>query len=116
MTSEWTASTCTSSYAQQLQRVLDGADLFGRLLGARLERLALSVDPDGRHLELRARLDVVVVARRHVDPALLRADTALALLEVRGVGLVGAHLLGGDHEVEVHPEMAARLPEQLVVD
>ena len=54
-----------------------------------------------RDLLLQARLDVVVVARRHVHPALLAADAALALLEVRGVGLVGAHLLRGHDEVEV---------------
>ena len=63
-----------------------------------------------------ARLDVVVVAGRDVDPALLAADAALALLEVRGVGLVGAHLLRGDDEVEVDRDVAAGLAEQLVVD
>jgi hypothetical protein len=51
-----------------------------------------------------------------VHPALLAADPARALLEVRGVGLVGAHLLRGDDEVEVARDVAARLAQQLVVD
>jgi hypothetical protein len=51
-----------------------------------------------------------------VHPALLGADPALALLEVGGVGLVGADLLGGDDEVEVGLEVPARLAQQLVVD
>ena len=83
---------------------------------ARIELLLVAVDPDHGDLGLHARLDVVVVARRHVHPALLAADAALALLEVRGVGLVGADLLRGDDEVEVRLEVAARLAEQLVVD
>jgi hypothetical protein len=33
-----------------------------------------------------------------------------------GLGLVGADLLGGHHEVEVDRDVAAGLPQQLVVD
>src|SRR4051794_10855299 len=66
----------------QLEGGPEGVDLFGGLLRARFERLAVAVDPDHRHLELHARLDVVVVAGRDVDPALLAADAALPLLEV----------------------------------
>src|SRR4051812_46309736 len=117
MTSGWRARTLTAaSQSEELEGVLEGADLFGRLLGAGLERLAVAVDPDHRHLQLHARVDVVVAAGRHVDPALLGADAPLALLEMRGIGLVGAHLLRGDDEVEVQAEMAPRLPQELVVD
>jgi succinyl-CoA synthetase beta subunit len=35
---------------------------------------------------------------------------------VRRIGLIGAHLLGGDDEVEVEGQVAPRLAEQLVVD
>ncbi len=102
--------------AEQLGRFEEGLDLGRRLLLARLERLLVAVDPDHGDLRLQARLDVVVVARRDVDPALLGADAPLALLEVRGVGLVGAHLLGGDDEVEVVRKWRRVWPEQLVVD
>src|SRR5207248_2633994 len=61
---------------EELRRVEEGPDLLGRLLLARLERLAVTVDPDHRHLLLHARLDVVEVARRDVHPALLAADAA----------------------------------------
>src|SRR3954452_11905263 len=115
-TSRCSARTRTSSEAEELHGVLERGDLLGRLLGARLERLPATVDPDHRDLELHARLDVVVVAGRDVHPALLGADAALALLEVGGIGLVGADLLRRDHEVEVEPEVPARLAEQLVVD
>src|SRR6478735_10956733 len=96
MTSWWRASTLTDvSQAEQLDRVLEVRDLFARLLGPRLHLLAVAVDPDHRHLELGQRLDVVVLAGGDVDPALLAADAALGLLEVRRVRLVGAHLLRG---------------------
>jgi hypothetical protein len=76
----------------------------------------VAVDPHDRDLVLQARLDVVVVRRRDVHPALLAADAARELLEVRGIGLVGAHLLGGHHELVVLVDVPARLAEQLVVD
>ena len=60
--------------------------------------------------------DVVVVAGGDVDPAALAAHAPRALGEVGRLGLVGADLLGGDDEVEVDRDVAARLPEQLVVD
>src|SRR5215213_7393405 len=101
---------------QQLQGLGEGLRLRRGLALVGLQRLLLAVDPDDRDLLLQARLDVVVVARRDVDPALLRADAPGALLEVRGVGLVGAHLLGGDDEVEVGGQVPARLAQQLVVD
>src|SRR4051794_1507613 len=101
---------------EELQRLGEGLDLRRGLALVGLQRLLLAVDPDDRDLLLQARLDVVVVARRDVDPALLRADAPRALLEVRRVGLVRAHLLGGDDEVEVRRQVPARLPEQLVVD
>src|SRR3954454_14487595 len=101
-TSRWRARTLTrNSKPEELHGVLERGDLFGRLLGARLERLPVAVDPDHRDLELHARLDVVVVAGRDVHPALLGADAALALLEVGRVRLVGADLLRRHDEVEV---------------
>ena len=51
-----------------------------------------------------------------MHPAGLAADPPLALLEVGGVGLVGADLLGRHDEVEVDAEVAPRGAEQLVVD
>src|SRR3954454_13100013 len=100
--------------AEQLGRLEQRLDLGRGLLRPRLQLLLGAVDPDDGHLELQARLDVVVVARRDVHPALLGADAPLALLEVRRVRLVGAHLLRGHHEVEVGLEVPPRLPEQLV--
>src|SRR3954447_11691669 len=105
-----------SGGAEQLGRLQERLELGGRLLLRGVELLLVAVDPDHRDLGLDARLDVVVVVRRHVHPALLAADAALALLEVRGVGLVGADLLRGHDEVEVDLEVTARLAEQLVVD
>src|SRR5215210_5862966 len=102
--------------AEQLRRLEERLHLGGRLLLAGVELLLVAVDPDHGDLGLDARLDVVVVVRRHVHPALLAADAALALLEVRGVGLVGADLLRGHDEVEVDLEVPAGLAEQLVVD
>src|SRR5690349_6923200 len=117
MTSASRASTLTAAtQPEELEGVLERGDLFRRLLGAGLQLLAVAVDPDHRDLELHARLHVVVVAGGDVHPALLGADPPLALLEVRGVRLVGADLLGGDDEVEVQPEVTAGLAEQLVVD
>src|SRR3954454_12460114 len=113
MTFRWRARTLTgasraASQPEELDRVLEARDLFRGLLGPGVQRLAVPVDPDDRHLELHARLDRVIVARGDVHPALLGADAPLALLEVRGIGLVGPHLLGGHHEVEVHPEVPPR--------
>src|SRR5215207_5474588 len=102
--------------AEQLRRLEERLDLGGGLLLPRVELLLGAVHPDHRNLQLQARLDVVVVARRHVHPALLGADPALALLEVGGVRLVGADLLRRHHEVEVRLEVPPRLPQQLVVD
>src|SRR3954452_3696487 len=117
MTSRCRARTRTAaSEPEELERFLEVRDLFGRLLRAGLKRLALAIDPDHGDLGLHARLDVVVVARGHVHPALLGADPALGLLEVRGIRLVRADLLCGHDEVEVDLEMAARLAEELVVD
>src|SRR3954454_14317518 len=121
MTSSCRLTTCIAgaplgSGVEELDRLGERLDLGRRLLLAALERLAAPVDPDHRDLLLQARLDVVVVARRDVDPALLAADAARALLEVRGVGLVGANLLGGDDEVEVRGDVPAGLAEELVVD
>src|SRR3954451_5760061 len=114
-TSGWSPTTRTSGSAEQLRRLEERLDLGGRLLLRGVELLLVAVDPDHRDLGLDARLDVVVVVRRHVHPALLAADAALALLEVRGVGLVGADLLGRHDEVEVRLQPAAGLAEQLVV-
>src|SRR4051794_3230689 len=118
MTSAWTLTTCTPALrrAEQLRRLGEVLDLGGRLLLARVELFLVAVDPHDRDLLLQARLDVVVVAGRDVHPALLRADPPRALGEVGRVGLVGAHLLGGDHEVEVERDVAAGEPEELVVD
>ena len=65
---------------------------------------------------LSSRRDVGLVAGRDVDPALLRAEAARALLEVSLVRLVGADLLGGDDDVELGAKVAARDAEKLVVD
>ncbi len=108
----FTAQAAPSSFAAS-RRVLTSAVGFFWL---GVERLLGAVDPDHGDLGLQARLDVVVVAGADVDPALLAADPALGLLEVRGVRLVGAHLLGGHDEVEVGLEVPPRLAEQLVVD
>src|SRR6202035_4636629 len=51
-----------------------------------------------------------------VNPALLRAQAPGALDEVGRVGLVGADLLGGYDEIEVHRYVPTGLAEQLVVD
>src|SRR4051812_45125040 len=120
-----TTSRCTATArtarallrrAEQLGRVPEGLDLLGRLLLPGLELLALPVDPDHRHLHLQAGLDVGLVAGADVHPARLPPDPPRALLEVRRVGLVAAHLLRRDHEVEVDAEVAAGGAEQLVVD
>ena len=102
--------------AEQLRRLEEVLDLGGRLLLPGVELLLVAVDPDDRDLLLQAGLDVVVVARGDVDPPLLGPDAPRALGEVGGIGLVGADLLGGDDEVEVERDVAAREPEQLVVD
>src|SRR4051794_23552864 len=83
---------------------------------APLELLALAVDPDHWDVHLQARGDVGLVPAGDVKPALLAADAACALLEVRGIGLVAAHLLGGHDQVKLGAEVAARDAEQLVVD
>src|SRR3954468_23747820 len=116
-TSGWSPTAFNGSgRAEELGRLEEGLHLGGRLLLRGVELLLVAVDPHHGDLGLDARLDVVVVVRRHVHPALLAADAALALLEVRGVGLVGADLLGGHDEVEVGLQPAAGLAEQLVVD
>src|SRR6266545_5168871 len=93
-----TAFTAPLGRAEQLGRLEQRLDLGRRLLLVGLERLLAPVDPDHRDLRLQARLDVVVVAGGDVDPALLAADAPLALLEVRRIRLVRAHLLGGDDD------------------
>ena len=72
----------------------------------------MAVDPDHRDLHLQHRRDVGVVVAADVEPALLAADPARALLEVGRVGLVAADLLGGDDEVELGAQVAARDAEQ----
>src|SRR3954451_3004547 len=118
-TSSWTATTRTerrSAFDEELEGLAEVRDLGVGLLLARLQRLLAPVDPHDRDLLLQAGLDVVVVALGHVHPALLGPDAPLALVEVRRVGLVGADLLRGDHEVEVDRHVAPRLAEELVVD
>jgi hypothetical protein len=51
-----------------------------------------------------------------VQPAFLAAHAPRRLFEVDRVGLVAAHLLGGDDEVEFGAQVAARDAEQFVVD
>ena len=51
-----------------------------------------------------------------MDPAFLAADPAGALFEVDRFGLVAAHLLGGDDEVEFGAKVAPGDAEQFVVD
>src|SRR3954452_10274394 len=111
-----TARIRRSRRAEQLGRVAERLDLFRRLLLALCQLAALAVHPDHGDLRLQAGHDVGLVAGRDVHPARLAADAPLALLEVRRVGLVAAHLLGRDDEVEVDAEVAARSAEQLVVD
>ena len=54
------------------------------------------------------------VALRRVEPA-LPADALPRLEEVAVRGLVGAHLLSRDDEIEVHPELPARTRQEVVV-
>ena len=49
-------------------------------------------------------------AAADVNPVALAAHAARELGEVRRVGLVGAHLLGGHDEVEDVRDVPARLP------
>src|SRR3954452_5268054 len=118
MASRWTATARIGSaaglrHAEQLRRVAEGLYLLGRLLLAGLELLAVAVHPDHGDLQLETRVHVGLVPARDVHPAALAADPALALLEMGRVRLVGTHLLGGDDEVEVDPEVAPRGPQQL---
>ena len=76
----------------------------------------LAVDPDHGHVHLQHRRDVGLVAAGDVHPALLAADPPRALLEVGRIGLVAAHLLGRDHQVELGSQVTTRDAEQLVVD
>src|SRR6478735_9803346 len=107
MTSSWSPTARKLRRAEQLRRFEQRLHLSRRLLLRSVERLLVAVDPDHGDLGLDARLDVVVVARRDVHPALLGADATLGLLEVRGVRLVGADLLGGDDQIEIGLEPAA---------
>src|SRR3954469_1337951 len=120
MTSGCRATTCISGRSglepERLGRLEERLDLDRRLLAAGRDLLLAAVDPDGRDLQLRRRLDVGVQARRDVDPPLLAADPPRELVEVRGIGLVGADLLSGDHEVDVGRDVAPREAQQLVVD
>src|SRR3954447_22660277 len=116
MTSSWSPTARNLSGAEELRRFEQRLHFGRRLLLGGVERLLVAVDPDHGDLGLDARLDVVVVARRDVDPALLGADATLGLLEVRVIRLVGAHLLGRDDQVEIRLEEATGLAEQLVVD
>src|SRR3954453_1843124 len=84
--SSWTAMTFSSGDPEQLRRFAEVLDLFGRLLLARLELGPVPVGPDDRDLLLDARLDVGLVARRDVHPALLAADAAGGRLSSRGGG------------------------------
>src|SRR4051812_29809989 len=70
-----------SCCAEELCRLEQRLHLGRRLLLRRVEGLLVAVDPDHGDLGLQARLDVVVVARRDVHPALLGADPPLGLLE-----------------------------------
>src|SRR6476620_965917 len=114
--SSWTAMTFRSGDSQQLRRVAEVLDLLGRLLLARVELATVAVDPDHGDLLLDAGLDVGLVSGGDVDPALLAADPARALLEVGGIGLVRTHLLRRHDQVPVDPEMPACGAKQLVVD
>src|SRR5215216_6044979 len=101
--------------AKPLRRVAKVLDRRRRRL-ATLELLALAVDPDHRDIHLQARRNVGLVAARYVEPALLAADSAGALLEVSRIRLVAADLLGGHDDVEPGAKVAPRDAEQLVVD
>src|SRR3954470_8202362 len=101
MTSSWSPTARNSGCAEQLRCFEQRLHFGRRLLLRSVERLLVAVDPDHGDLGLEARLDVVVVARPHVDPALLGADATLGLLEVRGLRLVRADLLRGHDEVEI---------------
>src|ERR1700691_1667162 len=85
---------------------------FRRWLALRgVECLLVAVDPDDRDARLDARGYVGVMACRYVHPALLGAKAPRALDEVCRVGLVGADLLRGDDEVEIHRDVPACLAE-----
>src|SRR5215207_7293190 len=115
-TSGWTETALKrrsggSCRLEELAGVAERLDLGVRLLPA-LEVLAVAVHPDHRDLRLQARLHVGRVARPDVHPVALELlDPACALLEVRRIGLVAAHLLRGHHQVEVHAEVAAGGPQ-----
>src|SRR5690349_9477859 len=68
-----------SAGAKLLRRVAKVLDRRGGSL-APLELLAVPVDPDHRDVHLQQRSHVGVVPRPDVDPALLAADPACALL------------------------------------
>src|SRR5215218_10115967 len=93
------------------------AEVFDRRAGgfAPFQFLAMAIDPDHWHVHFQHRGDVGRVVAADVQPAFLAADPPRALFEVDGVGLVAAHLLGGDDEVEFGPQVAARDPQQFVV-
>src|SRR4029077_6593092 len=98
--------------AEQLGGLAQVAHFGGRFLLRGVEGLLVAVDPDDGHALFDARNHVVVVAGGHVHPAALAADAPGALGEVRGFGLVGAHLLGVDDEVEVDRAVAGGLAPQ----
>jgi hypothetical protein len=74
--------------ADQLRRFAERRDLGVGFPLSGVELRLIAVDPDHRDLLLQARLDVVVVARGDVNPALLAADPPLALREVGRIGLI----------------------------
>src|SRR3954447_17593471 len=104
MTSGCRATACTATGSarglepERLGRLEEVLDLERRLLAARRHLLLAAVDPDRRDLQLGRRLDVGVQPGGDVHPPLLAADAPRELVEVRGIGLVGADLLGGDDE------------------
>src|SRR4051794_22727722 len=86
--------------AKPLRSVAKVLDRRGRRLAA-FELLAAAVDPDHGHVHLQRGRHVGLVTARDVEPALLAADPARALLEMRGIRLVAADLLCRDHQVEL---------------
>src|SRR5919106_4619300 len=77
--------------------------------------LALAVDPRRRDAQRSRRLHIVEIALGHVQPR-RRRDPLARGQEMSRRRLVGADLLGGDDEVEVDGQVAARAGQQIVVD
>src|SRR5262245_19469582 len=68
---------------------------------ALVQRLAAAVDPDGTYAHRLAYGEIESLAGRHMhDPVRVNTENLMRVPEERGIGLVGARLLSGDHAVQ----------------